>query len=104
MAEAPTAPRRDYRGKVVLMDGLANAVKTGRSRRKSVGAVAVLFLHDPNIHNGPAPTFGATSHRAVWIPLPRFRWSPITKPDGTEIRPPLKRGHVKVRVESIVVK
>ena len=83
------------------MDGLANAVKIKEAEKK--GAVAVLFLHDQNIHNGPASDIWGNPTQNRLDTLPAVPVVSITKPDGAEIRRLLKEGHVKVRVESTVV-
>ena len=101
VAEAADCTEADYRGKIVLMDGLANAVKIKEAEKK--GAVAVLFLHDRNIHNGPASDIWGNPTQNRLDTLPAVPVVSVTKPDGAEIRRLLKEGHVKVRVESTVV-
>ncbi len=101
VAEAADVSETNYQEKIVLIDGLADVSKIKKAER--AGAIGVIFVHDANIHNGPASDIWGNPTVKCLDTLAAIPALSITKPAGTEIRELLKNGHVNIRLESTVV-
>ena len=90
----------DINGLIAIKDGLPNADQVRDMEKR--GAVAVIYVQDDNLHNSPVSSlWGGPTEKTEGL-LPGIPVVSVVRQDGAFIRDQMKKGPVKIWIQSVV--